>query len=374
MTTDRPLTRTALVLAILIMSVLILYYGRPFLVPLTFAGLFAMLLLPVARWLERRGLSRGWASLLALLLGLFVLGAIVALLAWQVSSFVEDAGKMEQKLVQQFEQIRQQISERLGLTPEEQQQLKQTQKAQTPGKVGAFLTGLLSSTATFVTSFVLVLVYLFLFLYLRARLRRFLLRLIPAGSKGTAEETLESMHVVARKYLAGLSLMVLCLWVLYGIGFSLIGVKNPFFFAILCGLLEIIPFVGNITGTILTAGMSLAQGGSTGLLIGVIVTYGTVQFLQTYILEPLVVGAGVSLNPLFTIAAIVGGELLWGIPGMVLAIPLMGMFKIVCDHVEMLEPYGYLIGQDKREGGPGDRLKRWMRRSRRASGNRDRES
>jgi predicted PurR-regulated permease PerM len=76
-----------------------------------------------------------------------------------------------------------------------------------------------------------------------------------------------------------------------------------------------------------------------------------VQFIQTYVLEPLVVGAEVNINPLFTIMGLVAGEVLWGIPGLVLAIPLLGIAKIVCDHVEPLKPYGDLIGQEKKESG-----------------------
>jgi predicted PurR-regulated permease PerM len=136
---------------------------------------------------------------------------------------------------------------------------------------------------------------------------------------------------------------------MYGIGFSIAGVKNAFFFAILCGLLEIIPFVGNLAGTALTVLMALTQGGGGNIVIGVLITYALVQFIQTYILEPLVVGAEVNINPLFTIIAIVLGELIWGVPGMVLAIPLTGIFKIICDNVESLKPYGFLIGKEKKK-------------------------
>jgi predicted PurR-regulated permease PerM len=53
---------------------------------------------------------------------------------------------------------------------------------------------------------------------------------------------------------------------------------------------------------------------------------------------------------LFTILALVAGEMLWGIPGMILAIPIMGVTKIVCDHIEPLKPFGELIGgKDKKE-------------------------
>ena len=143
--------------------------------------------------------------------------------------------------------------------------------------------------------------------------------------------------------------MIGCLWVMYSIGFSIVGVKYAVLFAIICGLLEIVPFIGNLTGNLLTILMVVIQGGGMGMVIGVVITYLIVQFLQTYILEPLVVGAEVNINPLFTIVILVLGELVWGIPGMVLAIPLLGILKIICDHVESLKPYGYLIGSDKKK-------------------------
>ncbi|RYG23406.1 MAG: AI-2E family transporter, partial [Chitinophagaceae bacterium] len=147
-----------------------------------------------------------------------------------------------------------------------------------------------------------------------------------------------------------MGMMIVALWILYGIGFSIIGVKHFLIFAILCGLLEIVPFVGNLTGNLVTILMVLAQGGGSSMVLGVVITYAIVQFLQTYLLEPLVVGAEVNINPLFTIMVIVVGELVWGIPGMVLAIPLLGIVKIICDNVEPLRPYGFLIGKEKKSG------------------------
>jgi predicted PurR-regulated permease PerM len=136
---------------------------------------------------------------------------------------------------------------------------------------------------------------------------------------------------------------------MYSIGFSIVGVKYAVLFAIICGVLEIVPFVGNLTGNLLTVLMVLIQGGGMGMVIGVIITYSIVQFLQSYLLEPLIVGAEVNINPLFTIVILVLGNLVWGIPGMVLAIPLLGIIKIVCDHIPSLNPYGYLIGSDRKK-------------------------
>ena len=132
---------------------------------------------------------------------------------------------------------------------------------------------------------------------------------------------------------------------MYGIGFSVLGVENAIFFAVLCGILEIIPFVGNITGTILTVLFAAINGADSQVLIGIVIVYGIVQFIQGWILEPLIVGSQVKINSLFTILALVLGELLWGIPGIILAIPLTAMFKIICDHIEPMKAYGFLIGE-----------------------------
>lgn len=75
-------------------------------------------------------------------------------------------------------------------------------------------------------------------------------------------------------------------------------------------------------------------------------------------------GAEVNIHPMFTIIGIVAGEMVWGIPGMVLAIPLMGITKIVCDHVEPLKPFGFLIGEEKKPKDSGfvDKLKGLFKR------------
>ena len=56
-----------------------------------------------------------------------------------------------------------------------------------------------------------------------------------------------------------------------------------------------------------------------------------------------------NINPLFTIVGLIAGEFVWGIPGMILAIPVLGVTKIVCDHIEPLKPYGQLIGEDQKK-------------------------
>jgi predicted PurR-regulated permease PerM len=341
------LTRWAKILLVIFLAALILHHGRPFLVPLTFAGLFSMLLFPLSLKMEGWGLGRVASILLSILVFVLFFAGVITLLGWQVGEMSQKGPEIEKNLMEKWQQIQQFIKQTFGISEQKQQQMIQEQQSSGGSQVSGIVTGFLGSLGTFLTNSILVLVYIFLFLYFRDHLKSFIMRLVPERHRSETSTIMANVWKVGLKYLTGLAIMIVCLWIMYGIGFTIAGVKQPIFFAVLCGLLEIVPFVGNLFGTGITVLMSVAQGGDMGLIIGILITYGLVQTIQTYILEPLVVGREVSINPLATIVGLVAGEFIWGIPGMVLAIPLMGIAKIVCDHVEPLKPYGFLLGEGK---------------------------
>ena len=343
---EKTLTQTLRYLLLFVLTVVILYFGKPFLVPLVFAALLSMLLLPMAEKLIAKGWNKGVAILTCIMVLLLAIAIIVSVLGWQISGLSKDVPRIEQNVTAAVDKVKAVISDKTGISFDES---KPAESVASPESSTGLLTTVLASIGGFVTNFVLVLVYVFLFLYYRNRLRNFLLTLVPSSDEENARRIVDDSRKVAQKYLSGLAMMIACLWVMYSIGFSIAGVENPIFFAILSGTLEIVPFVGNLVGSLLTAGFALAQGGGLSVALSVLIVYGTVQFLQTYLLEPLVVGRGVNINPLTTIVGLVLMEFLWGIPGMVLAIPLLGITKIVCDHIESLKPYADLIGDHATE-------------------------
>lgn len=324
----------------------ILYIGKAFLIPFTLGAMIAMLFMPLADWLESKKFPRSLSSLICVLSFLGAIALVVSLLSWQLSDIGKDFSQLQQNIMRQLENLQHYLNKHLGLTPEKQQEIIDQQSKQSGESMSKNITIVMSTLLGITTDAILVLVYIFLLLYTRGHLKVFALKLVPASEDDKMVDVLTKMSKVVQQYLFGLALMIVALWIMYGIGFSIAGVKHALFFAVLCGLLEIVPFVGNITGTTLTAFMAFAQGGGSGIVIGVIVTYLIVQFIQTYVLETLVVGAQVNINPLFTIIALVIGELVWGIGGMVLAIPLTGIVKIVCQHIDSLKPYAFLIGSD----------------------------
>jgi predicted PurR-regulated permease PerM len=359
-----PLSKTIQVIFLLFLVIAGLYYAKPFLVPVAFAGLLSMLFLPISRRLENKGVNRAIATLICILILVAVVAGIIALLTWQVSDLASDTEQMEQRINQMISQLKQSISKNLGISPKTQEQLVNGQSGSGSGGASSMVTGFVGSIMGVLVDTLLALVYIFLFMYFRGHIKAFILKLVPQAEKKNAQQIIHDIQHVAQQYIGGLFMMIVGLWIMYGIGFSIVGVKNAIFFAILCGLLEIVPFVGNLTGNALTILMAVTQGGGMNMVIGILITYALVQFFQSYILEPLVVGAEVNINPLFTIIIIVLGELVWGIAGMVLAIPLLGIVKIICDHIEPLKPYGFLIGEDKKKGKKGGlvaRVKGWFK-------------
>lgn len=335
-------TATSVIKKLLILFLIFsgLYFAKVFLMPIAIGGVIATLFLPYCKWMEKK-IPRGVAAFICLLVILIVISSVGYLLFWQISSFMQDFLLIKQKAFERGIHIQEYIFNHLGIAAEKQSQILKKEQP----SVTTMVQVVFGSVRDLFINTVLILAYVFMLLYYRHHIKQFLINLTRPHERRALEKiTYNSTHV-AQQYLLGLSKMIVLLWVMYSIGFGIIGVHNFIFFAIVCGLLEIIPFIGNITGTILTVLVSAINGADIRMVIGIIATYAIVQFIQSWIFEPLIVGPQVKINPLFTILALLLGEIVWGIPGVIIAIPVTAMFKIICDHIEALKPLGLFIGE-----------------------------
>jgi predicted PurR-regulated permease PerM len=291
--------------------------------------------------MENRKIPKVLAVIICLLVLLITITGVSALLTWQINELTNGFSLLSEKIVESVNRLQRYIFTNFGITPKKQSEMLGNEELSITG-IMQLLAG---SLASIITNFILVLAYIFLFLYFRTHIGRFILKLIAPNQQTEVSKMLKSITNVSQQYLLGLTKMIVCLWIMYGIGFSLIGVKNALFFAILCGLLEIVPFIGNLTGTTVTVLVAIVQGAGLPLVASIIGVYVLVQLIQEWILSPIILGQQVKINAFTTIVALVIGEIIWGIAGIFLAIPLIAMFKIVCDHIESLKPYGFLIGE-----------------------------
>ncbi len=142
-----------------------------------------------------------------------------------------------------------------------------------PSDAGGFskiATSIMSVALSVVINLVLIIIYMIMLLCLRGQIKLFILKLVKPEYREETREVISRSALVVQRYLQGLFFVIAALWVMYSIRFSLVGVRNALFFAILCGLLEVVPFVGNITGSTLTSIMALSQGGGMSMVLGVL--------------------------------------------------------------------------------------------------------
>jgi predicted PurR-regulated permease PerM len=322
-----------------------LYFGKIFLMPLCFGAVLATLFLPLSNWLQHRKIPKFIAVIICLLTIILVVGGLLSLFGWKISGLIKDVELLKQRAIDSGIKLQMYIFNHFGVSAEQQLQIL---KKEQPSYAN-LMQLMAGSVSGFFGNLVLVYIYFIFLLYYRSHIKQFLLKLPTEKNKPEMEKIIQTTTKVSQQYLLGLFKMIVCLWIMYGIGFSILGVEDAIFFAILCGFLEIVPYVGNIVGTVLTVFVAALHGAELSMLGGIVVVYGIVQTIQGWLLEPIILGPQVKINPLFTIFALVIGQLLWGVSGIVLAIPLTAILKIIFDHIEPLKPYGFLVGEIESE-------------------------
>ena len=342
--TTKPLLKAALILFILWLFFAGIRYAQPFLEPLAFAAIIAMLLWPISRKLEAWGLNQKLAALISVLLFVGLVVGVFYLLSSQIQDFTKDLPQLQATFEDRINQAQEYLQKQFGISEKQQQQAIQR------GRSGASNLGqqFALSFVSIMAQSLLMLVYIFLLLLYRERFKRFILKYTHEDQREHAREVIVNSAQVAKGYLAGRLLLMLILAICYCVGLSLIGIQQAIFFGVLAAVLSIIPFVGNIIGAILPLSMALLNQGTTAAL-WVVLLFTATQLLENYVLEPLVVGKKVDLNAFFAIAIVILGEILWGISGAILAMPFLGIAKIIFDNVRQLKPIGFLVGEEKDE-------------------------
>lgn len=358
-----PLVKVNLILLLFFLIVGGLYIARDFLIPLAYATILAMLLVPLSRKLESRGINRAVAALLCTVLVLLIFLGLATMLSTQIASFLEDLPRIETQFGQLFSQLQQFIQDTFGLTPYEQQKAVEDNSPGGTDTIPGTLVGFVGSFTMTLAVSLLTLVYLFMFIYYRSRFSKFILMVVADDQKEKAHQIISDSSLVAQQYLVGRGVLIIFLSIMYSIGLSIVGIDNAIPLAILAALVSIIPYIGNIIGAAFPVLMALSQGGNIWVFAGILLVFTITQGIENYILEPYIVGTEVNIHPFFTIVVIIAGEAIWGISGMILAIPLLGILKIILENIDPLKPYAYLIGlnNDEKSTSITNAIKSWLR-------------
>ncbi|WP_231563358.1 AI-2E family transporter [Salegentibacter sp. Hel_I_6] len=250
-----------------------------------------------------------------------------------------------------IEQLQNYAYEHTALSSEDLDKYKEEHDMQSlltsSGNSGEKAFNFLNSVTSFISNYLLTFIYIFFLLNYRERFKIFILKLFSNERKQEVKRIINETARVAQFYLRGKLILIVILSILYSIGLGISGVNNFILIAVIASFLTLIPFIGNIIGMGLALIFGYLTQGETGILIGVILTFTVVQFIESYVLEPFIVGDKVDIHPFFVILAIILGNMIWGVMGMILAIPVLGILNVIFNHVPSLKAFGYLLSTDE---------------------------
>ena len=143
---------------------------------------------------------------------------------------------------------------------------------------------------------------------------------------------------------APIFIVVLILCVVNSLGLWIIGIKYPIMLGVIAAVCNFIPYFGTILGFAFPFTFAIIAQDSPHVIVAVVIVFVIVQFIENNILTPNIVGGNVRLNPLIIILSLIIGAMLWGIPGMLVIIPVMAVIRIICEYVEKWKAMAFLLG------------------------------
>lgn len=339
--------RLALILINLIALVYILSTLQGILVPLAFGGLFSLLLYPICRKLEAWRVPRLVAIFICIILVIAFIAGLLILVINQFESFSAELPQYTNKLTALLAKAQLFVEQKLNIRRSKQGAELQKYGIEALKNSGTYISNFLSGTSSLLASASLVPIYVFFFLYYRDFLRKFLHKLFKNQVKiHKIDEILGKIYEVIQNYLLGLFLVIFIVAALNSVGLLLLNIDYAVFFGTFAAFLLLIPYIGITIGSLLPIFMALLTKESPLYALGVLIVFLVVQALESNFITPYVVGSKVSINSFAAIIALLLGGQLWGMAGLVLALPCIAILKVVFDNVDGLKPFGFLLGEN----------------------------
>jgi predicted PurR-regulated permease PerM len=333
--------------AILICVVLIVFISaklQVIFVPIIFSSIFSVMLYPLTCRLEKWGLSKALAAAVSVMVGSVACGALIYFLCTQVSALNDQAPQLMEKVDLAVKKMQLHVSSHYGINKSQQSEQLQHQIDNLANNGAKIITGAIKAIASFVTDVMLIPLFVFFILYFRSFFLDFFYRAFSSADRGIIDEVFGKMYAIIQSWLVGLIVVMGIVGTLNTVGLLILGVPYAALFGFLAAVLLLIPYVGITVGAILPAIMAIITKDSYWYAVGVILVFWFIQLLEGNLITPYVVGSKISINPLVSILALILFGNLWGISGLILALPITAMCKVIFDAVPGMKPFGFLIG------------------------------
>jgi predicted PurR-regulated permease PerM len=190
----------------------------------------------------------------------------------------------------------------------------------------------------------LIPVYVFLLLYYHPLLIEFIHRLFREDHQSKVKEIITQTKKLIQHYLVGLVIEAVMVAVMNIAVLLILGVDYAILLGIIGALLNVIPYIGGLVAVALPMMVALATKSTAWYPLYVLIGYYIIQLIDNNYIVPYIVASKVKINALFSIIVVFIGNAVWGVSGMFLSIPLIAILKLIFDHIDSLNPWGFLLG------------------------------
>ena len=359
----------ALVILTVLAVLYTLYFAAGIILPFVLALVLGLLLSPAARFLcHRMHLPRMLAALLLILVLFSAIGGIGYAISVPAAGWVARAPQSLPTLQKKLSFLRQPITMFEGGMQQMQALMRDSGHAASPSddtgnpaaqasraapqtvtvnqgsSVGMTV---LAGTRSFLGQAVTLLIVLFFLLADGdALLRRFVEILPGLTEKKRAVQIATEVERNISGYLATITFMNVLVGIANGLSIWAFGLPDPLLWGVAAFLLNYVPILGPLTGMVIFFFVGLFSFANALWALAPSGVYLLIHVMEGETVTPLLLARRFTLNPLLVIAALMFWDWLWGVPGALLAVPLLAVFKILCDNIEVLTPVGHLLGAE----------------------------
>ncbi|MGN6179450.1 MAG: AI-2E family transporter [Mucilaginibacter sp.] len=324
--------------------------AKEILSPLIFSCLFAILLMPVARFFEARiRLPRGAASMIAVILLLSLITLVIYIIGSQLADLVKDWPAFQAQISRSLWTFRGWVYDHFGVTRRKQLNVVSAATSKVTSPDAALVGSTLLSLSSVLLFLVFTFIYTFFFLLYRRLILKFLESVFLEENKKRVHEVIEQVQMIIRQYIIGLLFEMTIVATAVSLTLYLLGIQYAVLLGLLTGILNLIPYFGIFSAMLISSTITLGTSPDSSRVIYVLITFVATHLIDSNIILPLVVGSKVRINALITVLGVVVGEMIWGISGMFLSIPIIAVLKIIFDRVDSLKPWGIILGDEEKK-------------------------
>lgn len=313
---------------------------RDILIPFSFALFLAVLLNPLMERLILWRIPRVVAIAFSLIVAILIIAGVWYFLATQIMQFTDQLPLLQKKTTDLIGRLQEYLMLHWSIP------LAKTNEYLADAKAGIkpLLGRLLGTMAgTMGTAFLLP-VYTFLLLYYKELILNFLYEIFAEQNAEEVSTVLRRVRGAIQSYMYGLLIEALIVATLNTIALIVLGVPYAVLMGVLGALLNVLPFFGGILAALLPIAVATITKSGYHTQIGIAISYIIIQFTDNHFLIPYIVSAKVRINALLSVVAVLLGGAVWGLSGMFLSIPFIGVLKIVFDRIPEMQPWGRLLG------------------------------